>query len=174
MKKGKSLLDTMAPVYRFKFDDGHQDISMLKARLSEVTQLVTLATSEDPESRSVAKAALEKLMRQYLEAELRQYVEAVRQSEKGKKGASKRWGNPESREFYLQLIATLAMSQDQMGPISPADLWPLFFSELDNAGMGPKETNDGKHMAWEDNPDGISFKTFSNRISVVRGELLKK
>lgn len=173
MKKGRSLLDTMAPVYRFRFDEGYQDISMLKVRMDEVTQLVTLATSTAPESRSAGRAALEKLMRKYLEAELRQYVEAVRQSEKGKKGAAKRWGSLESREVYTQIITSLALSRDEFGPLPISGLWSLFYSKLDDARMGPKETIQGKHIVWEENPEGVSFKTFSNSISKTR-KLLEK
>lgn len=169
MKKvSGSLLDKMAPVIRFEFGDGPEDVPLLKARISQVTQYVHLAASENPEARLAGKQALEKLMRQCLEAELGQYVGSVKQSLRGAEGARIRWGDA-SREVVARVIASLAIEQDNLGYKSTDELWPLFYSELDNERLGPKETGDGLRVSWEGNSKGITRKRFNNLISEARG-----
>lgn len=55
----------------------------------------------------------------------------------GRKGAEKKWG---AHREVLKLVQSLSCLTNELGEYSPPkELWPLLFSELERAGLNPKE-----------------------------------
>jgi len=98
-----------------------------------------------------------------------------RQSEKSKKAHEKRWGDKELRLHIEELISKLAKLEDYGERYKTRDLWPLFYSALDDYGLDPDDTSgevikDADRMTWTGDDKGISYKTFENKITKARGK----
>jgi hypothetical protein len=93
---------------------------------------------------------------------------SIANKNKGAIGAKVRWGKQESRKEVDKIINHLAKQRDVLGDFSSVkeELWPAFFSLLEEAHFEPVEKDDV--ITWEANPSGITFKTFQNKISVAR------
>lgn len=95
------------------------------------------------------------------------------QSNAGKAGMKARWGNRNSEDVD-SILDTLAVRKDELGDNLPAkDLWGSFYSYLDAKRLCPEDSSgeeitNADRMTWDDNDEGISFKTFSNKISEIR------
>lgn len=86
------------------------------------------------------------------------------QREKSREAVTARWGN---RETVSNIIASLAAHRDELGDPTPArDLWPLLHAALDEAGLSPVQDDD--RTTWDGSRDGMTLRTFTNRISKTR------
>lgn len=69
-----------------------------------------------------------------------------------------------------QIISQLADEIDDLGDsLSAVDLWPQFYSALDQEGLFPQEeggaaTNDDSVITWEEKPKGLTFKDFKKQL----------
>lgn len=90
------------------------------------------------------------------------------QKVKSSKATVARWAE---RGAVNDIITAISKRRDELGDLESAkSLWSEFYSLLDDKGLRPKES-DGQ-IRWIENAKGMSFKTFSTRISAERN--LKK
>lgn len=142
-----------------------------------------MLTSEDHAMRADGHQALRRVAQEMHDLKMALYVERLRgaeisekRSDAGKKGAEARWQDrdPEVNERVQLILAALAMEEDSLGdPIPTAELWTEFFGRLDAEGLGPREEGfpgptDKSRVTWEGGGEGLSFKTFRNRLSEAR------
>lgn len=97
----------------------------------------------------------------------------ARQKEKSKKAHEKRWGDKELRLLIEAVISGLAMYEEYGEKPKTKDLWPLFYSALDEYGLNPNDTSndlvkDFDRITWSGNDKGISYKSFENKITKAR------
>ncbi|MCY1378421.1 hypothetical protein D9M69_660570 [compost metagenome] len=141
--------------------------------------------SDDPILRAQGQEAFRRISQELHDAKLELYLERLRQAEArsaaGKSGANARWGKREesSIESALGLIASLAACTDRWGlNLSAKELWPEFYSGLDQLGVAPEEhgaddTTNSSRITWAGNPGGMQFSTFKKQLSIARGESKK-
>ncbi|GEM_PF-3948236 len=95
------------------------------------------------------------------------------QSGKGSAGAAARWGD---RHHQNKVIEILSEKKDELGDLLPnVDLWSELYGMLDGEGLSPLDTSgerpkDTDRICWEGNPEGLTYKTFRNRVGKFRGE----
>jgi len=102
-----------------------------------------------------------------------EYIDQYRaiQTVKAQAGAAARF--PTHSEIR-DIIAALARRTDELDdPLPASDLWPDFYSALDKAGLRPDDSSgervhDDDRMTWDGNDQGMTYKTFRNRISAAR------
>lgn len=98
----------------------------------------------------------------HMQSEYEKYL--TRQKQSARLASAARWGEQQEANA---IIERLAQCRDALGDHMPAkELWPEFFSALDELGLDPKEL--GFRIIWDGNEKGITLSTFSSRISRLR------
>ena len=91
-----------------------------------------------------------------------------RQSSSGQRGAKARWGGGE-QEIVNTIIARLAKQKDGLGdPEPPFELWPQFFSALEDRGLRPHEAEAGDAVTYGDHATRITFEAFRRHVQRAR------
>ena len=169
--------------------EGHDDIKMpwVDVRAKELCQYGRMLCSDNTELSYSGKMQLKAAAQELHDLKMEVYLERLKHEETrqklspaGKKGAKARWhsdGNRWGEDNVVQkIIASLAATTDRWGgPMKAKELWPLLYSELEQAHLnpeevGPAETCEESKMQWEGNSSGVSFKTFQNMLSTARAE----
>jgi len=95
----------------------------------------------------------------------------LRQKQKSPKAVAKRW---EGQVSVDHIIVRLASLRDELGdPLPVKELWSEFYSRLEEEGLKPCDTSGAEvhnndQMFWESNSEGMTFKTFQNKIGEIR------
>jgi hypothetical protein len=96
-----------------------------------------------------------------------------KQKEKSEEATKARWAGKDVLNDWLPVLATW---EDEIGELlPPSELWIELYKGLREAGLDPNETSgkkpkDSDSMTWEaeNGRAEIKFKTFRNRISMIR------
>lgn len=164
----------------YKFDDGSTErISWVDQETKLLCSYAGMYRSDDPILRMDGRLAFERTAQDLHDTKVELYLERLkreRYSESGKRGAAARWGERDSEaiEQALELIATLAAYTDRWSAgLGAKELWPEFYSGLDELGLnpseiGPQETDETSRITWDGNAEGMQFSTFSTKLSTAR------
>ncbi|NPU91910.1 MAG: hypothetical protein HPY82_08345 [Gammaproteobacteria bacterium] len=170
-----------------KFSDTEVKMPWAEYRAKELHSYASMYSSEDPRFRQDGKKALSDVAQELHDLKMDLYLERLRSdelrhlsSEGGKAGADVRWGNRWGEDdAVLRIISALAECKGDWGaPLCSSDLWSMFYNKLDENQLSPNDKSgctvkDDDVMAWGGNPEGMTFKTFKNKISIARGEAKK-
>lgn len=152
--------------------------SWLEFMTKQLIQLGTGVNSDIPDVRDYSRERLKGIAQELYELKMELYVQRLQLSEAGKKGAEKRWrgiGLSDSDNGVRNIIAALAIKIDGWGGyLTSKELWPEFYSKLDEAGLNPKEDgrpniDDGSWIIWDGHPNHMTFRVFKNKLSIARG-----
>ncbi len=94
------------------------------------------------------------------------------QSQRGKKGAKKRWSDTEARNTVSEILTNLAAHTDELGdPLPPAEIWPELYSEMERENMAPREEGAANLKASRyvyADQQVITYDAFRQRILRIR------
>ena len=89
------------------------------------------------------------------QSERRNVESRKKKSQGGSKGAEKKW---KPHREVLKLVQILSRRTDELDdPIPPKELWPELYSQLDLAGLNPREFGNPKRPTDPTNPSRYQY-----------------
>lgn len=159
------------------FDGEKFEMSWVEFKTKQLFQLAAGVNSDIPDVRNYSRESLQVIAQELYELKMELYVQRLELSEAGKKGAKKRWGGDSlsgSEGEVRNIIAALAIKNGEWGGhLTSKELWPEFYSKLDEAGLNPKDDagpdiDDDSWVKWDGRPNGMTFRVFKNKLSAAR------